>query len=208
MSMCAWCESYACSAGQDDDRNLPVQCPIRSGQWLPLALTQYEAETNRHIARSAADVETSGYCKWTRLEEVMEFAKRMEYRRIGLAFCSGLKHEARIVANLFDARGFETVTATCSCGGVHKGDIGIPPESRFRTEGFEAMCNPIGQAMLMNEKSTDFNVVLGLCVGHDSLFFRYAEAPATVLAAKDRVLAHNPLAAVYLKNSYYRRIYG
>ena len=44
---------------------------------------------------------------------------------------------------------------------------------------------------------------MGLCVGHDSLFFRHSEAPVTVLAVKDRVLGHNPLAAVYLADGYY-----
>jgi uncharacterized metal-binding protein len=65
------------------------------------------------------------------------------------------------------------------------------------------MCNPIFQAYVVNDAGTDFNVLLGLCVGHDSLFFKYTEAPTTVLAVKDRVTGHNPLAAVYLSESYY-----
>ncbi|MGD8387762.1 MAG: DUF1847 domain-containing protein [Desulfobacteraceae bacterium] len=73
-------------------------------------------------------------------------------------------------------------------------------------EAEEAMCNPVLQARVLNEEATDLNVLLGLCVGHDSLFFRYAEAPTTVLAAKDRVTGHNPLAAVYLSESYYTRV--
>jgi uncharacterized metal-binding protein len=43
-------------------------------------------------------------------------------------------------------------------------------------------------------------------VAHDSLFFKHAEAPTTVLAVKDRVTGHNPLAAIYLSDSYYRKI--
>ena len=70
----------------------------------------------------------------------------------------------------------------------------------------EAMCNPIAQAMIVNDSKVQFNVLLGLCVGHDSLFFKYAEAPTTVLAVKDRVTGHNPLAAVYLLDSYYARL--
>ena len=30
------------------------------------------------------------------------------------------------------------------------------------------------------------------------------EAPVTVSAAKDRVLGHNPMAAIYLADSYYK----
>ena len=55
---------------------------------------------------------------------------------------------------------------------------------------------------------TEHLVVLGLCVGHDSLFFRYSDAPATVLVAKDRVLAHNPIGALQLADSYYSRVWG
>jgi uncharacterized metal-binding protein len=43
-------------------------------------------------------------------------------------------------------------------------------------------------------------------VGHDSLFFSFAEAPTTVLAVKDRVTGHNPLAAIYLSDTYYQKI--
>jgi uncharacterized metal-binding protein len=68
------------------------------------------------------------------------------------------------------------------------------------------MCNPVYQAKLLNDEKVDLNVLLGLCVGHDSLFFKYGEAPTTVLAVKDRVTGHNPLAAIYLADSYYKRI--
>jgi uncharacterized metal-binding protein len=66
------------------------------------------------------------------------------------------------------------------------------------------MCNPIGQALLLNNENTDLNIILGLCVGHDSLFIKYSNAPVTVFAVKDRVLAHNPLGALYLADSYYK----
>ena len=41
------------------------------------------------------------------------------------------------------------------------------------------MCNPIAQAELLNRAETQFNICLGLCVGHDSLFYRYSQAPVT-----------------------------
>jgi len=68
------------------------------------------------------------------------------------------------------------------------------------------MCIPIFQAEVLNSEKTEFNIVLGLCVGHDSLFFKHAEAYTTVLAVKDRVTGHNPLAAIYQASSYYRKI--
>ena len=65
------------------------------------------------------------------------------------------------------------------------------------------MCNPIGQAVFLNKEKMDLNLILGLCVGHDTLFIKYSEAPVTVFATKDRVLGHNPMAALYLSESYY-----
>lgn len=67
------------------------------------------------------------------------------------------------------------------------------------------MCNPILQARLLNEAKTDLNVVIGLCVGHDSLFYRYSEAYVTTLVTKDRVTGHNPAAALYTARSYYKK---
>ena len=53
-----------------------------------------------------------------------------------------------------------------------------------------------------------FTFVLGLCVGHDSLFFRHSKGLATTLVAKDRVLAHNPVGALQLADSYFQRVWG
>jgi uncharacterized metal-binding protein len=59
------------------------------------------------------------------------------------------------------------------------------------------MCNPAGQAQLLNEAETQLNIICGLCVGHDAIFAKLSDAPVTTLIAKDRVLAHNPAAAIY-----------
>ena len=66
------------------------------------------------------------------------------------------------------------------------------------------MCNPVAQAKALERAGTEFNIVLGLCVGHDSLFFKYAHTMTTVLAVKDRVTGHNPLAAVYNSEGYFK----
>ena len=205
MSMCAWCEVRTCKIPEED--TYPRGCPQNEGRWLETALEEYEKEENRRMASIAAWTEKTGYCEWTRLQEIAEFCEAAGFTRIGLAFCGGLRAEARVAADYYRKRGLEVISAVCSVGGVGKDEIGIPPEYRFRPDVHESMCNPIGQALICNEKETDFNVVLGLCVGHDSLFFKYADAPTTVLAAKDRVLGHNPLAAVYLANSYYRKLH-
>ncbi len=142
----------------------------------------------------------------TRIEEICEFAGRMNYRKLGLAFCIGLAKEAAAVAEILKGRGFEVVSVLCKAGRTPKERLGITDEEKIRRGTDEAMCNPIFQATLLNEEATEFNILLGLCVGHDSLFFKYAKAPTTVLAVKDRVTGHNPLAAIYLSESYYRKL--
>ena len=62
-------------------------------------------------------------------------------------------------------------------------------------------CNPLGQARVLNRMGCDLNVLVGLCVGTDSVFARASEAPVTTLIVKDRSLAHNPIGALY--SEYY-----
>ena len=101
---------------------------------------------------------------------------------------------------------FDVMSVCCKAGRTHKDQIGIGDEDKIYRGTDEAMCNPIFQARLLNAEKTDFNVLLGLCVGHDSLFFKHADAYTTVLAVKDRVTGHNPLAAIYLHDTYYRKL--
>jgi hypothetical protein len=79
---------------------------------------------------------------------------------------------------------------------------------KIRPGGHESLCNSVGQAELLNRAGCQLNVVLGLCVGHDSQFFKFSEGLATTLIAKDRVLAHNPIGALALADSYYSRVWG
>lgn len=71
--------------------------------------------------------------------------------------------------------------------------------------GHESMCNPIMQAKTLAANGCDFNIVIGLCVGHDTLFLRHSKVPTTVMIVKDRVLQHNPAAALYGAQSMYSR---
>ena len=164
------------------------------------AMAQYEKEEIRKIAVAAAEVEADNYCKMTRLEETIEFAKKIGAKKIGIATCLGLLTESGIVARIFRKHGFEVYGAACKAGMQKKVEIGIPE----RCEAVGAnMCNPVLQAKLLNETKTDLNILVGLCVGHDSLFYKYSEAPVTTLVAKDRVLAHNTVGAIYQADKYY-----
>lgn len=148
------------------DRTYPEFCPTTNlkDEDLQWALERYDEGRNHDIMMASAEVEFEGYCQWTRVQEIMEFARKIGAKKIGIpAKCEG---------------------------------IGA------------AMCNPILQARLLNEAKTDLNVVIGLCVGHDSLFYKYSDAYVTTLVTKDRVTGNNPAAALYTAQSYYKKKFG
>jgi len=140
------------------------------------------------------------------VEEVMSFARRIGAQHLGIASCVGLIQEAGILQEIFEAHGFQVSSVCCKVGCIPKEEIGLADEEKIRPGQFEALCNPVGQAKLLTEAGAELNVLVGLCVGHDSLFFRHSEVPVTVLIAKDRVTGHNPAAVLYTSHSYYGRL--
>lgn len=165
----------------------------------------YEDAENNKVMKTAAQVEFEGYCKWPRVQEIVEFAKRMGFQKIGIATCAGLIRETRMLTKILRSHGFDVYGAVCKIGAVPKADVGI--DEKCDAVG-KNMCNPITQAKMLNEAGTELNIVMGLCVGHDSLFYKYAEALVTTLVAKDRVTGHNPVAALYTAESYYGRLFA
>ena len=137
-----------------------------------------------------------------RLQEIIEFARKMGYQKLGVAFCGGLHKEAAVFCKILEDHGFDVVSVMCKVGGIDKAALGLADHERVRIGQPEPMCNPIAQAEVLNAAGTEFNVLLGLCVGHDSLFIKYSQAMISVFAVKDRVLGHNPLAAIYTYDSY------
>lgn len=198
MYTCASCTLHACEKA--DAENYPQNCPVLKKDKMAEILNKYEPY--REFFTTCARIEAEGYCQWPRLRETIELCRKMGYTKIGLAFCGGFKSEAKTVEKLLRSKGFTVVSAMCKVGGIDKEDFGMPENCKVRPDGYEPICNPIAQAELLNEQKTEFNIVLGLCVGHDSLFLKHSEALATVLVAKDRVMGHNPCAAIYTADTY------
>ena len=205
---CAICRVRACSA-EPGTKVYPSFCPMaRDAEPLREAREAYSDEETRKLALAAARTEADRYPLEPRLEEVMSFARRIDAKRLGIASCVGLIREAGILQEIFEANGFQVCSVCCKVGSIPKEEIGLADEEKIHPGQFEALCSPIGQAKLLNEAGTELNVVVGLCVGHDSLFFRHSKAPVTVLIAKDRVTGHNPAAVLYTSHSYYSRLKG
>lgn len=186
--VCAACQTRNCRDGQDCFDNAET---IRA---------RYEDQRVARLHKAATAIEGRHYCKEPRIREIVLFAKEMEYRKLGLAFCIGLAAEAEIIAEIL-SREFEVVSVCCKVCGISKKSLGL--EQIHPKQDHETTCNPIGQATLLNEAGTELNIVCGLCVGHDAIFNTTSQAPVTTLITKDRVLAHNPIGAIY--SQYIRR---
>lgn len=194
----------------------PFNCPsTRSPEIIKQTLEILKDPEVMEMVRQASIQEGEGYGDRDkgyanirpikpRIQETIEFAQKMKFKRICLIFCIGMRKEAEIIEKIFTDNGFETISVMCKAGAISKEEIGLLREQQIDPTTFEAMCNPILQALTANYHKSELNVLFGVCVGHDALFFKYAEAYCTVLASKDRLLAHNPLAAIYQYDSYYR----
>jgi uncharacterized metal-binding protein len=213
---CAKCVRPVCNslAAQDG----PANCPHKlMPEVIEKATAKCFSPELRDFALQASRQEGSGYLSLphapsgpspvkSRVEEIMEFAQRMGYRRLGVAYCGGIQFEAGLLVPILENRGFEVVSVQCKCGSVPKEALGIQDWEKVSPGHFEAMCHPVAQAEILNAQQTELNIVVCLCVGHDSLFLKHSQAPCTVLAAKDRVYGHAPLMALYQSKSYHRRV--
>lgn len=209
QNKCLSCSACGVLSCKNDDGNYPPFCLTKSldQELLQESLDIYENdEVLGTIARVSAGIEGDFYGQKTRVEETIEFIKRTGAKKVGIATCVGLIPEARLFTKILDKEGIEYYTVGCKIGAIDKGQIGIPDDKKLnKGNGHESMCNPILQAKILNEQKTDFNVMIGLCVGHDSLFLKHVEAPTTVLIVKDRVLCHNPVGALYASTGMYSR---
>ncbi len=140
--------------------------------------------------------EGAGSVPRSRLAEAMEVAHRMGATHLGLSFCVGFKEEAKAVTKILETNGFDVSSACCKTGATPKEDAGVRDDQKIRPGRPEMICNPLAQAELLNRDGVHFAFVLGQCVGHDAAAFRRLECPAICLVAKDRALAHNPVAAL------------
>jgi uncharacterized metal-binding protein len=179
------------------------------------AMSEYDKPEVKEFARLASLQEFECYenlpdgrsPKNPRILELIQFAQKCGYKKLGIAFCGGLAKEARMLTEILENKGFEVVSVRCKVGAIPKERIGIKPEEKIGgTDNWESMCNPITQAEVLNAENVDLAIMLGLCIGHDTFFIKYCRVPVTVIAVKDRVTGHNPLAALYLSDSYYARL--
>lgn len=200
---CSYCPQKPCRTGSLN--NAPSFCPstVRP-DLMEEAKQKFQNMENKRMAQNVARTWKSDE-KLTRIEETILYAKLQGYTILGLAFCIGLEDEAELVTNVLVNEGFKVVSICCMCGAFSSDIIELPKADKIKI-GRQPMCNPIGQAAMLDAAGCELNIMLGLCVGDDTLFIKHSKAPVTVLAVKDKVLAHNPLGALYASKYYHSRL--
>ena len=197
---CAKCNVFRCRT-LDKDKKLPALCPTKNYPDI-IEESVEKNKTDKAIRKiNLAWVELMNKVRqnmfsWTRVEEIVEFAKILKLKKIGIASCYALLKETRLLSNILEAHGFEVISVSCLAGEVTPEDVDIVRDGVF--------CNPVLQAEILNREGAELNIMVGLCLGHDILFIRHSKADVTPLVVKDRALGHNPAAALYLSETYYK----
>ena len=156
------------------------------------------------INNCAVDVDREHYYQLSRAEEMILFAQGLGVKKVGVATCVALLKEAKVFCEMLAKNGIDYYCAGCKVGAIDKSEVDLE-RYKLKEGTYDPICNPVMQAELLNKENTDLNIIIGLCVGHDTLFIKYSNAPVTYLVVKDRVLVHNSVAALQKDGFYYKK---
>lgn len=217
LPQCAKCQGAFCRGASIEQVNkeiLPEYCPMKtSAEIFQSVIKQYGQDKVKSIYVPATITEKEAFetirgvrmAVRPRIKEVVEYSKLVNGKRIGVAFCGGLRDEGRRTVEFLEKNGLEVASVMCKCGGIDKTRLQVAAEYKTGDPTkFEPGCNPLIQAELLNKAETNLNLIVGLCLGHDILFTQNSKAPVTTLIVKDRLLGHNPVIALY--SNYHRGI--
>ena len=190
---------------------MPAFCPMKHKKdVINDAMVKYEKPDAKKLLVNSTITEQRAYMNIRgrviavrpRLLEIIKLSAMMGWRKLGVAFCVGVGNEARRVVEILENAGLMVYSVCCKCGSVDKTEWGIKGDDKImalrgKPEAFEAGCNPIVQAEILNSENTDLNIIVGLCIGHDIQFNNFSKAPVTTFLVKDRVTGHNPFATLF-----------
>ena len=210
---CADCKAWACFPHLTAERyELPSYCPATVQQDVnEQALAKYTDKT-LEFARNVALIENSCYAinpetgvafmpmrtLHPRAEEIIMLARISGYKKLGIAFGIEMQREAETYTNILEKNGFEVVSVCCKAGAISKEEIGVTEEEKLYGPGSEeTMCSGLIMAEILNSENTDMNILMGLGVGQDALFYKYAEAFTIPFVVIDRVYGGATLEGLY-----------
>ena len=112
----------------------------------------------------------------SRLQELVDFMRLSGYKKIGIANCLSKQKETEKLKFILQEYGFDVCTVNCKESGLIGSDV---------FDGmFGACCDPISQAEFLNVQKCEFNIIVGLCLGHGLIFDKYIKAPSTTILVK------------------------
>ena len=144
---CARCSTKICenrggkmTNGAPSLEKLPGFCPMKlMPEVFSEAAAEYDKSAVREFARLASVQEFQGFellpdgvrAKLPRIEELIQFARKCDYKKLGIAHCGGLIKEAGILTDILEKNGFEIVSVQCKAGCVPKEEIGIQADEKI-----------------------------------------------------------------------------
>ena len=112
IPLCGRCDNKECRNGKD--------CFSQADNHRQL----YQDKLTAKLHKAASAIEGRYYGKETRLSEIILFAKELEYKKLGLAFCVGLSEEVKVIEQIL-SKHFEVVSVCCKVCGIDKKDFGL-----------------------------------------------------------------------------------
>jgi uncharacterized metal-binding protein len=189
------CNSCATAASVKCDwSRMPDACPSRTSPALTHAPSAYLAPDRSALMRAADALpfDAGGRLR-NRVEELVAFAKARGVEKVGVAFCVSLIREAQALGRILEDEGLSAELVCCRVGAIDYQEIGLPKANPHRPA---AICNPEGQARVLNAAKVGLVAQVGLCLGHDLVLQEACAAPVTTLVVKDRALDHAPVRAL------------
>jgi uncharacterized metal-binding protein len=177
---CINCTGKECESGK--------RCPYLKNLDIPA-----ENEINSKMLDSVLDISLEEERILCRLSELIYYALEMNYKKIGIAYCTDLNEATEILTSVLK-RFFDVKPVCCKV-------FGKVLSEKTEAGNAKIACNPLAQADILNRLETDLNIIVGLCIGADCIFSQASKAPVTTLFVKDKSLANNPIGAIY--SEYY-----
>jgi len=180
---CTTCDDKVC-------RKQQASCSREVFDQLEI-ISNYKNTPNSEIVIAASELVDGGKAgTLSRIEETIEYAKLMNYQKIGIAYCYGMEYYAKAIESLFIYEWFDVSAVSCSVGGLKQSEVNT------KSCIHKVACNPLGQAEQLNSEEVDLTLIVGICMGHDILLNRNLKMDFTTLVVKDRKYNHAPLLGI------------
>lgn len=116
-------------------------------------IVQYKDASHCEIIEAAERlVEIGKLGTLSHMEEMIEFAKSMNYLKLEIAYCYGMENQAKAIETLLFNEWFDMTTISCSMGGLSQRDLEIVVQNK------RVLCNPIGKLNSLLRKKLTFQL--------------------------------------------------